>query len=437
MEFSELKQEIERLKKQYNDLQNMITEIESNQSLNEAELEYLESLKTLRNETKSQLEELGIVVTTEIAYVEREFNIPKYKELSERELELLEMCKEKAYELDSFKYLDEELEDFLDKAIQIIERVENKENLKNREEGLELLYNQLCAAIEKAKELNKKELSIFTKATNKTKEFFKKHWKKLVAGVLVGGILIGGVKACDVDKDKEENIDEDDTKRTEMIIDQESYEYFINKGVRESDAKELAENSAEIDNLLEENNVTDIKTNDVDEMLYDVYEGHNITSSAENYDSLDTYTSLENVATTDVFNNLVGVPGYETIDYDKCGNILGFVNYLDINDGSAFDVCMERLSEAGQNFFANVNSKEAAQNFIDVIYDVNKKSGELNASEEGLITEYIMAVGPTLSILYPDLTVTGTKININDLIDHIVAEIEVFEQDSCYTRTLN
>lgn len=432
MEFSELKQEIENLKKQYNDLQNMITKIESDQNLNDTETEYLNKLKRLRDEIKNKLEELGIVVTTEIVNSQKEFNDPKYKELSEREQELLAMCKEKIIELDSFEYLDDELEEFLDKAYEVISRVENKENLNNREEGLELLYNQLCAAIERAEELNKNELSIITK----TKGFFGKHWKKIGAGVLVAGLALGLVK-CDLDNEKEETPDIDETKQTEIIIDEESYQYFINKGVRESDAKELAENSSEIDGLLEENDITDIKTNDVDELLYDVYEGHNITSSAENYDSLDTYTSLENVATTDVFNNLVGVPGYETIDYDKCGNLLGFVNHLDINDGSAFDTSMERLSGAAQNFFANINSKEAAQNFIDVIYDVNIKSGELNATEEGLITEYIMAVGPTLSILYPDLKVSERNININDLIDHIVAEIEVFEQDSCYTRTLN
>ena len=74
---------------------------------------------------------------------------------------------------------------------------------------------------------------------------------------------------------------------------------------------------------------------------------------------------------------------------------------------------------------------------LGTIYDVNKQSGKLNASEEGMITEYIMSFGPTVFILYPELKVSGTNINTEHLINHIVAEIEVFEQDSCYTRTLN
>ena len=424
MEFSELKNEIEKLKKQYNDLQLMINSFEENQNINDVEADYLKQLKEQRENIKKQLEELGLVVTTEIMNVDRNFDDPAKKDLSDREKELLRKCIEKLEVLKSFEYLDDQLENFVEYASQAIEKVENKENIKNREKGLEKLYNQLCIAITRAEELNKKE--------SKVKDFFKKHWKK--AGVIVLAIGLGiGIVKCDLDDKKEEQPDLDDTKKTEMIIDEESYQYFINKGVRESDAKELAENSANIDTLLAENGITDIKTNDVDELLYDVYEGHNITSSAENYDSLDTFTSLENVATTDVFNNLVGVPGFENIDYQKCANLLGFGDHLDINQDSRFDQCMEELSNAAQNYYTNVNSKEAAQNLIDVIYNVNKKSGKLNPSEEGMVTEYIMAVGPAASIMFPELTVSGTNITIDELINHIVAEIEV----DCYTRTFN
>ena len=357
-----------------------------------------------------------------------------YKELSSRELELLNKCKEKVQEIDKIieeneQCYSDELADFLDKSDAFLEKVENKENIENREAMLEQLYLQLRSKKSQLELMIKKEEE--NNSLTKLKRTVKKHWKKVAAIVLIGAMVIG-ISKCDLKKKKEVPNDE-----PSIEYDIESYEYFINNGVRESDAKILATNSGKILGLLIANDVTDIKVNDIDELLLDIYDGHNITSSAENYDSLDTFTSLENVATVDVFNNITKVPGYENIDFDKNANLINFVDDLDINQGSSFDTLMERLSEAAEQFFRNTSDKASAQNLIDVIYDVNKQSGKLNASEEGMITEYIMSFGPTVFILYPELKVTGTNINTEHLINHIVAEIEVFEQDSCYTRTLN
>lgn len=457
MEFSELQKAINELKKQYKEISQVISDYEKESELNDIQKNTLAALRKHKEEIKKQLESLGIYADTEMIVYEGKIaertnkdlsksnkektneektNNDKYKELSARELELLNKCKEKIQEID--KIIDEnkqcysdELADQLDNAEMFLEKVAKKENIENREEILENLYLQLCAKKSQLELMIKKEEE--DNSLTKLKKAVKKHWKKVAAIVLVGAMVMG-ISKCDLKKAPKEETPNDEPK---IEYDQESYEYFINNGVRKSDAEKLAENSMKLMNRLNENDVTDIKVNDIDELLLDIYDGHNITSSAENYDSLDTFTSLENAATVDVFNNIAGVPGYENIDYDKCANLVNFVDDLDINQDSSFDTLMERLSEATEQFFKNKNDKVSAQNLIDVIYDVNKNSGKLNASEEGMITEYILAVGPTLYVLYPELKVTGTNINPEHLINHIVAEIEVFEQDSCYTRTLN
>ncbi len=434
MEFSELQKAIEELKKQYKEISKVINSYEQESELDDTQKSTLEALKKHKEEIKKQLESLGIHVDTEMMVYEGKIVERAYKELSSRELELLNKCKEKVQEIDIIieenkQYNSDELADFLDKSDAFLEKVENKENIENREAMLEQLYLQLCSKKSQLELMIKKEEE--NNSLTKLKRTVKKHWKKVAAIVLIGAMVIG-ISKCDLKKKKEVPNDE-----PSIEYDIESYEYFINNGVRESDAKLLATNSGKILGLLIANDVTDIKVNDIDELLLDIYDGHNITSSAENYDSLDTFTSLENAATVDVFNNITKVPGYENIDFDKNANLINFVDDLDINQGSSFDTLMERLSEAAEQFFRNTSDKASAQNLIDVIYDVNKQSGKLNASEEGMITEYIMSFGPTVFILYPELKVTGTNINTEHLINHIVAEIEVFEQDSCYTRTLN
>ena len=434
MEFSELQKAIEELKKQYKEISKVINSYEQESELDDTQKSTLEALKKHKEEIKKQLESLGIHVDTEMMVYEGKIVERAYKELSSRELELLNKCKEKVQEIDIIieenkQYNSDELADFLDKSDAFLEKVENKENIENREAMLEQLYLQLRSKKSQLELMIKKEEE--NNSLTKLKRTVKKHWKKVAAIVLIGAMVIG-ISKCDLKKKKEVPNDE-----PSIEYDIESYEYFINNGVRESDAKILATNSGKILGLLIANDVTDIKVNDIDELLLDIYDGHNITSSAENYDSLDTFTSLENAATVDVFNNITKVPGYENIDFDKNANLINFVDDLDINQGSSFDTLMERLSEAAEQFFRNTSDKASAQNLIDVIYDVNKQSGKLNASEEGMITEYIMSFGPTVFILYPELKVTGTNINTEHLINHIVAEIEVFEQDSCYTRTLN
>lgn len=434
MEFSELQKAIEELKKQYKEISKVINSYEQESELDDTQKSTLEALKKHKEEIKKQLESLGIHADTEMMVYEGKIVERAYKELSSRELELLNKCKEKVQEIDIIieenkQYNSDELADFLDKSDAFLEKVENKENIENREAMLEQLYLQLCSKKSQLELMIKKEEE--NNSLTKLKRTVKKHWKKVAAIVLIGAMVIG-ISKCDLKKKKEVPNDE-----PSIEYDIESYEYFINNGVRESDAKLLATNSGKILGLLIANDVTDIKVNDIDELLLDIYDGHNITSSAENYDSLDTFTSLENAATVDVFNNITKVPGYENIDFDKNANLINFVDDLDINQGSSFDTLMERLSEAAEQFFRNTSDKASAQNLIDVIYDVNKQSGKLNASEEGMITEYIMSFGPTVFILYPELKVTGTNINTEHLINHIVAEIEVFEQDSCYTRTLN
>ena len=442
MEFSELQKAIEELKKQYKEISKVINSYEQESELDDTQKSTLEALKKHKEEIKKQLESLGIHVDTEMMVYEGKIVERAYKELSSRELELLNKCKEKVQEIDKIieeneQCYSDELEDFLDKSDAFLEKVENKENIENREAMLEQLYLQLRSKKSQLELMIKKELELMIKkeeennSLTKLKRTVKKHWKKVAAIVLIGAMVIG-ISKCDLKKKKEVPNDE-----PSIEYDIESYEYFINNGVRESDAKILATNSGKILGLLIANDVTDIKVNDIDELLLDIYDGHNITSSAENYDSLDTFTSLENAATVDVFNNITKVPGYENIDFDKNANLINFVDDLDINQGSSFDTLMERLSEAAEQFFRNTSDKASAQNLIDVIYDVNKQSGKLNASEEGMITEYIMSFGPTVFILYPELKVSGTNINTEHLINHIVAEIEVFEQDSCYTRTLN
>ena len=434
MEFSELQKAIEELKKQYKEISKVINSYEQESELDDTQKSTLEALKKHKEEIKKQLESLGIHADTEMMVYEGKIVERAYKELSSRELELLNKCKEKVQEIDIIieenkQYNSDELADFLDKSDAFLEKVENKENIENREAMLEQLYLQLRSKKSQLELMIKKEEE--NNSLTKLKRTVKKHWKKVAAIVLIGAMVIG-ISKCDLKKKKEVPNDE-----PSIEYDIESYEYFINNGVRESDAKLLATNSGKILGLLIANDVTDIKVNDIDELLLDIYDGHNITSSAENYDSLDTFTSLENAATVDVFNNITKVPGYENIDFDKNANLINFVDDLDINQGSSFDTLMERLSEAAEQFFRNTSDKASAQNLIDVIYDVNKQSGKLNASEEGMITEYIMSFGPTVFILYPELKVTGTNINTEHLINHIVAEIEVFEQDSCYTRTLN
>lgn len=434
MEFSELQKAIEELKKQYKEISKVINSYEQESELDDTQKSTLEALKKHKEEIKKQLESLGIHVDTEMMVYEGKIVERAYKELSSRELELLNKCKEKVQEIDKIieeneQCYSEELADFLDKSDAFLEKVENKENIENREAMLEQLYLQLRSKKSQLELMIKKEEE--DNSLTKLKRTVKKHWKKVAAIVLIGAMVIG-ISKCDLKKKKEVPNDE-----PSIEYDIESYEYFINNGVRESDAKLLATNSGKILGLLIANDVTDIKVNDIDELLLDIYDGHNITSSAENYDSLDTFTSLENAATVDVFNNITKVPGYENIDFDKNANLINFVDDLDINQGSSFDTLMERLSEAAEQFFRNTSDKASAQNLIDVIYDVNKQSGKLNASEEGMITEYIMSFGPTVFILYPELKVSGTNINTEHLINHIVAEIEVFEQDSCYTRTLN
>lgn len=434
MEFSELQKAIEELKKQYKEISKVIISYEQESELDDTQKSTLEALKKHKEEIKKQLESLGIHVDTEMMVYEGKIVERAYKELSSRELELLNKCKEKVQEIDIIieenkQYNSDELADFLDKSDAFLEKVENKENIENREAMLEQLYLQLRSKKSKLELMIKKEEE--DNSLTKLKRTVKKHWKKIAAIVLIGAMVIG-ISKCDLKKKKEVPNDE-----PSIEYDIESYEYFINNGVRKSDAKLLATNSGKILGILIANDVTDIKVNDIDELLLDIYDGHNITSSAENYDSLDTFTSLENAATIDVFNNITKVPGYENIDFDKNANLINFVDDLDINQGSSFDTLMERLSEAAEQFFRNTSDKASAQNLIDVIYDVNKQSGKLNASEEGMITEYIMSFGPTVFILYPELKVTGTNINTEHLINHIVAEIEVFEQDSCYTRTLN
>ncbi len=436
MEFSELQKAIEELRNQYKEISEAIYSYEQESELNDTQKSTLEALKKHQEEIKKQLESLGIYESTDLNLYEGKVNKSKYKELSTREIELLNKCKELINQIDELMFKNKkcysaELASFLDKSEVFLERVENKENIDNREEKLEKIYSQLC--------IEKSHIDLIIKneeeqnSLAKVKDSIKKHWKKITAIALIGAMIIG-ISKCDLKKEQNKEVPNDEPS---IEYDIESYEYFINNGVRESDAKALATNSGKILGLLITNDVTDIKVNDIDELLLDIYDGHNITSSAENYDSLDTFTSLENAATVDVFNNIDGVPGYENIDYDKSANLINFVDDLDINQGSSFDTLMERLSEAAEQFFRNTSDKASAQNLIDVIYDVNKQSGKLNASEEGMITEYIMSFGPTVFVLYPELKVTGTNINTEHLINHIVAEIEVFESDKCYTRTLN
>ena len=306
MEFSELQKAIEELKKQYKEISKVINSYEQESELDDTQKSTLEALKKHKEEIKKQLESLGIHVDTEMMVYEGKIVERAYKELSSRELELLNKCKEKVQEIDKIieeneQCYSDELADFLDKSDAFLEKVENKENIENREAMLEQLYLQLRSKKSQLELMIKKEEE--NNSLTKLKRTVKKHWKKVAAIVLIGAMVIG-ISKCDLKKKKEVPNDQ-----PSIEYDIESYEYFINNGVRESDAKILATNSGKILGLLIANDVTDIKVNDIDELLLDIYDGHNITSSAENYDSLDTFTSLENAATVDVFNNITKVPG--------------------------------------------------------------------------------------------------------------------------------
>lgn len=306
---------------------------------------------------------------------------------------------------------------FKDKVLNVmgIQKVDEEDDLETKKE-------ETKKELEKKNDEEKKQSNVL---------------KKIGVVAISTALIVGGYFFIKNIKNSEKP--EKDPTPIELEYDKESLDYFVSdRGIRQSDAIELAKNSEKIDNLLDENDLDDVKTADIDEMLADIYDGHNITSSAENYDSLDTFTTLENAASVPVFNHLAGVPDYEDIDTEKSANLLEYAYYLDINEGSKFDSYMIELVNATALYYKDLNSNEAAQNLIDTIYKINKEDGFLNAQEEGIITEYILAVGGPLQVTRYDQTVTGReKVTVTHLFNDIVKDIEVFESDCVYTRTLN
>ena len=348
----------------------------------------------------------------------------KIKNLSAEEEKLFQECYDMFEELEKMGYYEDKLDEHKE-TDDFLYRVDCQEDFEGRLDKLKILHYDLT---KKLKEFKKE------KAT-KTGTIAK----KIGAVVLATAILVGAFFIAKDIKSKEKAVDVDPDNTIELEYNTESYDYFIGKGVRPSDAEKLASNSTMIMSILNENNAG-IKVNDVDEMLFDIYDGKNITSTMQDYDSYDTYADIGNEASTDVFNNMAGVPGYESIDSNRCANILDTYRYLDITDGSDYDKFNETLADAISKFYLD-SSKENAQNLIDTMYTVNKEDGFLTPSLEGLLAEFMAGPGAAVLVNYGELTVSKdlTKHNItaNELINDIVMQIEVFERDCTYTRSLN
>lgn len=226
-----------------------------------------------------------------------------------------------------------------DETFKLIEEAiqnNNKKNINKITENVDKIINEYEIDLEKENE--EEEI----KEEEETKEETQKSglWKKITAGVLTICILAGGLAYCsNKDKNKKEvpptKPVSSEEQEPEVTYDEERLAYFMEeKGIREKDAKLLTQNAEEISEILESNGITDIKDNQVDDLLADIYEGKNICSSAENYDSYDTYCNMMNQGNIEVYETIREMPGYENSDLTDNANALSFANYLDINDGS-------------------------------------------------------------------------------------------------------
>lgn len=414
---------MEKIRKIRNEIAKTIQALEVKQNRTTDEELLLESLRAKFIEYTKMLDDAkknGTVNSSNFKKVDNE--LIKIKKLSEEEEKLFQECFDMFEELEEMGYYEDkknehkEIEDFL-------YRVDCQEDFEGRFEKLKELRRYLAKKLKDAK----KEKASKTGAIA----------KRIGAVILAAAILVGALFMAKDAKSKDKPIDLDPDEEIEYDI--ESYDYFIGKGVRPSDAKKLAMNSTNIMGILNESNAG-IKVSDVDEMLFDIYDGKNITSTAQDYDSYDTYADIGNEASTDVFNNMAGVPGYESIDSNRCANILDTYRYLDITDGSDYDKFNETLADAISKFYLD-SSKENAQNLIDTMYTVNKEDGFLTPSLEGLLAEFMAGPGAAVLVNYGELTVSKnlTKHNItaNELINDIVMQIEVFERECTYTRSLN
>lgn len=416
---------MENIKKIRNEIAKAIHDLELKGSFTRDEELMLESLKDKFNEYNEILSNSNdSTIVKGNTTVENE--VLKIKSLSKEEEDLFQECFDMFEELERLNYyLDKEEEHKNTESF--LYRVDSQEDFNGRLDKLIRLHYELTKKLKLVKEEN----------LNKSKDKKNSILKKIGSGLLVIAVCTGiYFMAKDINK-KEKTVDIDTDKNIEYDI--ESYEYFIGEGVRKSDALSLAANSMKIMDILNSNNAG-IKVNDVDEMLLDIYDGKNITSTKEDYDSYDTYADIGNEASTDIFNNFAGVPGYEEVDSNRCASILDSYRYLDVTDGSDYDKFNETLVDAIQKFYLNP-SKDTAQNLIDTIYVVNKEDGFLTPSLEGLITELIAGPGASVLVNYGELKVSSdlTKNNItaNELINNIVMQIEVYERDCAYTRSLN
>lgn len=316
----------------------------------------------------------------------------------------------------------------------------NKKNINKITENVDKIINEYEIDLEKDNE----EEEIIEEEETKEKAQKSGLWKKITAGVLTISIIAGGLAFCSSkDKNKKEVPPTEPTtseeQEPEVTYDEERLAYFMEeKGIRENDAKLLTQNAEEISEILESNGITDIKDNQVDDLLADIYEGKNICSSAENYDSYDTYCNMMNQGNIEVYETIRGMSGYENSDLTDNANALAFAEYLDINDGSKFDTYLTELVQATQEFYKDYENEEKIQNLIDTIYRINIESGKLPAAEEGIIATFIMnACGPLqISASMNNMKVSNVKMTVDRLFDE-VRDIEVIEDDCAYTRTLN
>lgn len=266
--------------------------------------------------------------------------------------------------------------------------------------------------------------------------------KKIIAGVVGVAVLVGGLvyglNSCETKDKKVENKPEKETEE-QIELDAERLAYFTEvRDIRESDAKLLTQNAEEISEILESNNVTGIKDNLIDELLADIYAGNNITSSAENYDSYDTYMNMMNQGNIEVYETIREMPGYENSDLTDNAESLEFAKYLDIDNNSNFDKYMTELVDATKAFYNDYNNKEKAQNLIDLIYQHGLlDSGNLTPQEEGIVCKFIMnACGPLqITASMNNMKVTGTDLTVDELF-YQVNHIEVITDKDCYTRSL-
>lgn len=415
---------IEKLKKTRNELGSTIQKYEAKEELTTDEKLMLEYLKEQYAKLNAEIDKLKKVEEVNQEGKTHDNEVLKIKALTKEEETLFQECFDMFEELEKKGYYDERSEEH-NEVEAFLNRVDAQEDFPTRKEDLIVMHYNLTKTL---KEFKAKESSKTSKLV-----------KRIGAGILALAVIVGAyafAKNANKDKTSKDLKDEETT----ISYDVESYEYFIGKGVRESDAKELASNSTNIMTILRDNNQEDIKTNDVDELLYDIYEGKNITSTSEDYESYDTYADIGNRASTDIFNNMAGVPGYESINKEECANILDAYRYLDINDGSKYDNYNETLTDAIQSFYLNSN-KETAQNLIDTMYKVNKEDGFLTPSLEGLLTEFMAGPGASVLVNYGELTVssdlTDNKITANELINDLILQIEVFERECTYTRSAN